>query len=313
VNSNDIALPAPSRIGQATAVEQSRAVAEVQAAIVVAQQCPRIGDVAVAAMRETCKQKALADRAFYRYPRADQTVTGASIHLARELVRCWGNVQYGVNEMRRDDDGGQSEMQAWAWDVQTNTRCSAVFIVPHKRDTKTGVKQLTDLRDVYENNANNGARRLRECIFSVLPAWFVEEAKALCMSALKEDTSDRPLAQRIADAVRVFGDRGVSADQMEQKLGRASGKWTEHDLAQLRVILASLDRGEVTISEEFPPKRVSVEELTAPAVETESEPPDPVDPPEASEDQADVRPIETRKPDWPEAAKPGSGGRKGES
>jgi hypothetical protein len=149
----------PGRLGQGTAVEQSRAVAEVQAAIVVAQQCPRNIQGALAEMRTSCQQLFLAEKAFYRFPRGGQTVSGPSVHLARELARTWGNVQYGLVEMRRDDEFGQSEMQAFAWDVEKNSRNSSTFIVPHFRDTKQGPKKLTDTRDIYEINTNNGSWR----------------------------------------------------------------------------------------------------------------------------------------------------------
>lgn len=251
-------------IGQATAVEQARAVAEVQAAVVVAQQVPRDLTAAVTAMRESCQQPGLADRAFFRFPRAGQTVSGPSVHLARELARCWGNVQYGIRELRRDDEGGYSEMQAWAWDVQTNTRSEQVFVVPHRRDTKDGIKPIVDLRDVYENNANQGARRLREAIFSILPAWFTEEAKDRCQQTLK-DGGGKSLAQQTADMVRAFDEFGVSADRLEQRVGRPRAKWTEHDLATLRVIGASLRQGTVTVEDEFPAERVTLAEIPAPA------------------------------------------------
>lgn len=254
-------VAAPTRVGQATAVEQSRAVAEVQAAIVVAQQCPRNLVTAIAQMEESCKQKALAERAFYRFPRAGGAVSGASVHLARELARCFGNIQYGIAELRRDDELGQSEVQAYAWDVQNNTRATTVFVVPHKRDTTNGVKALTDMRDIYENNANNGSRRLREMIFSVLPAWFVEQAKELCTRTLSADTSGKPLPQRCAEAVAMFAGIGVTEDQLAQKLDRPSGQWTEHDLAQLGVIFRSLQRGEISKDEEFAPRRVTADEI----------------------------------------------------
>jgi len=251
---------APARIGQGTAVEQSRAAAEVQAAVVVAQQCPRNIQQAVAQMRESCNQMFLAERAFYRYPKGGQTITGASVHLARELARCWGNVQYGLVEMRRDDDYGQSEMQAFAWDVQTNSRNSSTFIVPHRRDTKNGPQAVTDMRDIYELNTNNGARRVREAIFAILPPWFVEEAKELCNATLRNG-GGKPLAQRVADAIKTFEGIGITADRIENRLERPSGKWTEHDVAQLIVIYKSVQRGEVTAEDEFPAARVSADEL----------------------------------------------------
>ncbi|MFH8752990.1 hypothetical protein ACH4GK_17655 [Streptomyces rimosus] len=253
---------APARIGQGTAVEQSRAVAEVQAAIVVAQQCPRNIQAAIDEMRESCKQKYLAERAFFRFPRAGTTVSGPSVHLARELARCWGNVQYGLVEMRRDDEFAQSEMQAFAWDVEKNSRNSSTFIVPHLRDTKDyGPVPLKELRDIYENNANNGARRVREAIFAILPPWFVEEAKALCEQTLR-DGGGKSLNVRVADAIRAFEGIGVTSDRIETKLGRSSAKWTEHDVAQLQVIFQSLQRGEVTAEDEFPAPRVTADEIT---------------------------------------------------
>lgn len=251
----------PTRIGQGTAVEQSRAEAEVKAAVVVAQQCPRDIQAAVTEMRQSCQQTGLAERAFFRYSRGGSTVTGASVHLARDLARCWGNIQYGLVELRRDDEYGQSEMQAFAWDVQTNSRNSSTFIVPHSRDTKSGRKELKDLRDIYENNANNGARRVREAIFAILPPWFVEEAKELCNRTLR-DGGGKPLPQRVADAIKAFEGMGVTEDRIVAKLGRPSGKWTEHDVAQLIVTYKSVQRGEVTADEEFPAPRITAEELT---------------------------------------------------
>jgi hypothetical protein len=247
-------------IGQATAVEQARAVAEVQGAIVVAQQCPRSTALAVQQMRESCAQAGLAERAFFRYSRGGGQITGPSVHLARELARCWGNMQYGIAELRRDDQRGESEMIAFAWDVQTNTRATTTFIVKHGRDTKQGVKALTDMRDIYENNANNGARRLREQIFAILPKWFTEEAQDRCRAAL-ESGGDKPLATRIVDVVRAFESLGVSVDQLERKLGRDQSKWNGTDVAALTVIGKSIKNGESRVEDEFPDDKVTIDDL----------------------------------------------------
>jgi hypothetical protein len=244
-------------MGQATAVEQARAVAEVQARVVVAQQCPRSTESAVKAMREACAQMHLAERAFYAYPRGKDdngktiTVSGPSVHLARELARVWGNCEYSVNELRRDDKAGQSEMLAYAWDLETNTRNSAVFIVPHFRDRKGGPVQLTEMRDVYENNANNGARRVREAIFNVLPVWFTEEAKDLCAKTLAGG-GGKPMPQRRADAIDAFEKIGVRIGQLEDRLGAKAADWTPQDIAQLHILITSIRRNEVRKEEAFP-------------------------------------------------------------
>jgi hypothetical protein len=279
--------PAPGRIGQGTAVEQSRAVAEVQAAVFVAQQYPRNVTSAIAEMQQACGNKRLADKAFYSYPKGKQTVTGASVFLARELARIWCNMQHGLIEMRRDDEYGESEMQAFAWDVEKNSRVSSTFIVPHKRDKKGGPEKLTELRDIYENNANNGARRVREAIFAVLPGWFVEDAIDACRKTLR-DGGGVPLPTRIAQAVKAFEGIGVIVDRIETKLGRPSTKWTDHDVAELQILFRSIDRREVTVDDAFPQPRVTVDEITRA--------PDAPLPPAASGPGS-----------WPEGTRPGSG------
>jgi hypothetical protein len=143
-------------------------------------------------------------------------------------------------------------MQAFAWDVEKNSRNSSTFIVPHFRDTKQGPKKLTDTRDIYEINTNNGARRVREAIFAILPPWFVEEAKQICMQTLKNGGGEKPLPQQIADAIGRFSDElGVSEQRITAKYGPTSA-WTTHEVAQMRIIYRSLKNGEVTVEEEFP-------------------------------------------------------------
>lgn len=253
----------PRAASQGTVVEQSRAVAEVAAMVRIAQDQPRNIARATAAMREACSQHALATKAFFRFPRAGSTVEGPSVHLARELARVWGNLTYGVTELSRDDDKGVSEMLAYAWDVETNTRMAHIFIQPHERDTRQGRKRLTDLRDIYESNSNAGARRVREAIFGVLPAWFVEEAQRIAAESLAAGDGTKPLGQRVADAIRAFEGIGVTVDRIEAKFGgRKSDAWTEHDVAALGTIFQSIQRGEITVEDEFPAKRATADEIT---------------------------------------------------
>lgn len=247
-------------VTQTTAVEQSRAIAEVQAAVVVAQQCPRDLGRAEAEMLAACSRLALAERAIYRVTNRGE---GPSVHLARELARVYGNVQFGVHELRRDDEAGVSEIQAFAWDVQANVRSTRTFQVPHQR-MKGGKRQaLVDLTDVYLNNQNVGSRAVRECIFTVLPTWFVEAAEARCRQTLR-DGDGKPLAERIADAVAAFENtHGIRLAQLEDKLGRKRGQWDAGNVASLGVLFQSLQRGDVTIEEEFPTVRVTAADLDA--------------------------------------------------
>lgn len=247
---------------QATAVEQARAVAEVAAAVRVAQDFPRDIDKARAQMVQACNTLALAERAFYSVPNRG---SGPSVHLARELARCWGNVQHGTVELRRDDHGGESEMQSFAWDVENNSRSVRSFINPHVRMKGKQRQALTDTNDIINNNNNAGARAVRETIFNVLPVWFVEEAKALCEATLKRGNGE-PLADRIAKAVTTFARIDVTPEQLEARLTRTRDRWDEQDVASLIVLWQSLSAGETTKADEFPETArpgVTADEITA--------------------------------------------------
>jgi hypothetical protein len=239
---------AAMQVTQATAVEQHRAAMEVQAAVVVAQNVPRDMARAEAEMLDACRRSTMAERAFYSVPKRGR---GPSVHLARELARIWGNLQYGVHELRRDDDAGMSEVQAFAWDVQTNARSTRTFQVPHQRMRDGKRVPLVDLGDVYLNNQNIGARAVRECIFSVLPMWFTEAAQNACNETIRNGEG-KPLAERIKQMVDTFGKAGVKVGALEQRIGKKRGQWDAGDVATFSVIFTSLQRGETTVGEEFP-------------------------------------------------------------
>ncbi len=259
---NSAAPALPGWVSQSTAVEQARAVAEVQAAVVVAQQCPRNMRRAWDEMRLACSRLSLAERAFYSVPNRG---TGPSVHLARELARIWGNLDYGVRELRRDDVRSESEVQAFAWDQETNVRSSRSLIIPHARMKGKNRQPLTDLADIYLNNQNVGARAVRECLFTVLPADFVGEAQDLCRETINKGDG-KPLNQRIDDMLAAFAGIGVKTPQIETRLGRKRGHWSASDVADLRVVFQSIKRSETTIDQEFPPPPVTEAEIAATTV-----------------------------------------------
>jgi hypothetical protein len=251
-------MPALGAATQATAVEQARAVAEVAAAVQVAQQNPRDMRRAWAEMEAACKRTGLAKRAFYS---VQNRGSGPSVHLARELARIWGNLDYGVHELHRDDVRGMSEVRAFAWDQETNVRSSRTLQVPHQRMVKGDRKPLTDLGDVYLNNQNIGARAVRESIFTVLPADFVAEAQEICRATL-EKGDGKPLPDRITNMVAGFKELGVTVARIEARVGKKRGQWTAADVVELGVVYGSIQRGEARADDEFP-SLVTKDEIAA--------------------------------------------------
>ncbi|WP_074354664.1 hypothetical protein, partial [Mycobacteroides abscessus] len=255
--------PAPrTAISQATSVEQSRAVAEVQSAVIVAQQIPRDMRRAEAEMRDACGRMTMAEQAFYQVKNRG---TGPSVHLMRELARVWGNVQYGVNELHRDDNRAESEVLAWAWDVQTNTRATRTFIVPHARMKQGRRQELTDLGDITNNNNNAGARAVRECISAILPKWFTEEAQNICKNTI-ENGEGVPLPKRVEIMLGKFREIGITEAQLETKIGKKRGAWDAGDVAQMGITYTSITRDGYDKAEMFPPVAgVTTDEIKAKA------------------------------------------------
>lgn len=240
-------------INQGTvAVESHRAIAEAQGKLVIAKRFPRDEFQAFADMKKACQRPGLASKAFYSYPRGGETISGPTIRLAEELARCWRNIEYGIKELSQDN--GKSEMQAFAWDLEANTMSVQNFTNPHAREVKskgqTTIKQLTSLRDIYENNANMAGRRLRARILAVLPADFVEEAIAECKKTLA-GKNDTPLADRVRNMIVQFEKLGVSREMIEKRLKRSVDTMNATDLTDYVGIFNSLKDGQTKISDWF--------------------------------------------------------------
>lgn len=241
-------LPTES-INQGTvAIESSRAVAEAQGKLLIAKKFPRNETEAFAKAIQSCQRPGLASKAFYSYPRGKETVTGVTIRFAEELARCYGNLDYGIKEL--SNSNGQSEMQAYCWDLETNTMSLQNFTNKHIRESKYGNTELKSQRDIYELNANMGARRLRSRILAILPPDLVEECIQECRRTLAGDNST-PIIDRINKMVVAFQKIGVSKEQLEKRLNHTVESVTEEELVELTGIYNGIRTKETKVSEWF--------------------------------------------------------------
>ena len=219
----------------------TRQAQEVQAAMVIAKRFPRDEVEAFNRILKSCQRKTLAEQSMYEYPRGGQKVTGPSIRLAEALAQNWGNLDYGIVELEQNN--GESQVMAYAWDLETNTRQSKIFSVPHIRATKHGNKTLTDPRDIYEMVANQGARRLRACILGVIPGDVIDSAVDQCQLTLK-GANPEPLIDRVRKMVKTFEDKfSVTKEMLEEYIGCNSDAFSENDFMRLRNIYGSLKDG----------------------------------------------------------------------
>jgi hypothetical protein len=220
-------------------IEKSRAVTEAMGKLYLAKQFPRDEANAFVKLMQSCSRKSMADEAEYAYPRGKETVTGPSIRLAEEMARVWGNIEYGIREL--SDDEESTEMEAYAWDLETNLVTTQKFKVKKERSTKSGTYKLTDQRDVYEQNANLGSRRLRARILAILPPDLKDAALNQCKQTLKP--SKDALPTRVKEMVAAFAKLKVTDVMIEQKQGKKIAEFTPEDIAAIIPIFNSIKDG----------------------------------------------------------------------
>ena len=234
-----VAKPATPALTAQAHTDQQRAIAEVQAAMVIARANPRDPITAMDRIINACTRPTLAERALYSYSRGGTDITGPSIRLAEAIAQQWGNMQFGIREL--DQNSAMSTVQAFAWDVETNTRREVTFQVPLVRHTKKGAYRLEDPRDIYEMVANQGARRLRACILAVIPGDVIETAVNQCEATLhaKADTSPESVQKMLA----AFSEFGVTKEQIETRIQRRIDAIQPAQIVALKKVYVSLRDG----------------------------------------------------------------------
>lgn len=229
----------PQQGGALMEVESNRAVAEVQAMVLMAKRFPRDQKTATDRIMIECQRPSLAEHAIYSYARGGSSITGPSIRTAEMLARNWGNIDAGIKELSRS--AGQSEMMAYCIDLETNYKQSRVFTVLHVRETKKGSYALSESRDIAETLQNQAARRLRGVILACIPGDIVDMAVSQCEKTLKATADTSPEAlKKLMDAFAVFG---VTKDQLEKRIQRRLDTITPAQLISLRNIYNSLKDG----------------------------------------------------------------------
>lgn len=243
-----------------TEAVSTRETAQIQAQMVIAQKCKRNELAAIERIMNDCRRPGLAEKAVYTYARGGNDISGPSIHLAKAIAKRWGNMMSGIVEL--EQRRGESVCEAYALDLETNYKESKIFTVPHIRYTKKGTVKLEDPRDIYELVANNGSRRERACILSVIPGDIVEDAVEECIKTMKTHADTSP--ENVKKMLDMFREKyGVTKTQIEKRIQRRIDAITPAQMVNLRNIYNSLKDG-MSIPEEWFEPETAPETTAAP-------------------------------------------------
>ena len=223
-------------------------VARVQAQLVYAASRPRDEQRAVDRMLTAFQRPSLASKALYQYARGGSEVSGLSIRAAEAMAMAWGNMDFGLRELEQKQ--GESTVEAYAWDLETNVRRAVTFRVPHYRDTRAGRKKLEDSRDIYELVANQGARRVRACILAVLPRDIQEAVETQVAETMKATFEITP--ESLKAWLEAFGRLGVTKAMLEARIQRRFDSITPAQMMGLANIFNSIKDGIARVEDFFP-------------------------------------------------------------
>ena len=261
-------VPAEMQMDAGTEIMKSEGQGEIQAAVILAKRFPRDEERAKASLLAACDLEEFAGGgdakkpgAYYSFPRGrtqDETtgewkpniVSGASVRMAREAARLWGNLRYGFFITHDDDDA--RGIVAWAWDLEKNLRTSGSDFfkkVIQRKEKGGGTIWITaDERELRELTFRKAAILIRNSILQLMPGYFIDQAVAVCKTTAAGGAKT-DLKDRIVMMQRAFKDIGVSGEALEKYLGKPVAKSTREDLADLRGIYESLRDGMISKEE----------------------------------------------------------------
>lgn len=193
----------------------------------------------------------------YSLPRGGKPITGPSVHLAKILVQCWGNMRVEAKVMSVDDKTLTS--QAVAFDLENNVAIK----VEVKRSIMTKNGRMNDDMIVVTGNAANSIA-LRNAVLSVIPRSIVDKVHNEAKSKIIGDVSDK--TKMLAKRKQVFDGLKDTYSLTEKEILAAIGKAavdhvTPDDLVTLIGIGTAIKDGDTTVEYAFKGQKDSKTEL----------------------------------------------------
>jgi hypothetical protein len=203
----------------------------------------------------------------YSVPRGGKTITGPSVHLAKILSQCWGNLRIEAKVVSIEDKTLTS--QAVAFDLENNLAIK----VEVKRSIMTKSGRMNDDMIVVTGNAGNSIA-LRNAVLSVIPRSIVDKVQGEAKKVLIGDVSSS--AKLLARRKQVFDALKDTYNLKESEILSAIGKAaidhvTADDLVTLIGIGTAIKDGDTTVDYAFKGIRDSQKEPKPTPAEKESE------------------------------------------
>lgn len=201
----------------------------------------------------------IAKECNYSVPRGGKKISGPSVHLAKMLAQCWGNLRIDAKVV--DIDQARVTSEAVCWDLESNL---AIKVQIKRSITgKTG-RFSEDMITVTGNAANSIA--LRNAVLSVIPKGIVDKAYNAAKQTITGDISDKN--KLIAKRVEVFSGLrdafNVTDKEILFAIGKASIDFVDgDDIVTLYGVGQAIRDGDTTVEQVFKGEKTQEQAITA--------------------------------------------------
>jgi hypothetical protein len=242
-DSEEIIIATPTEV----IYQQDKAAIDVQ--ITTAKAYPR--NIARAKKNATdivTMDQETAQTCTYSVPRGGKAITGPSVHLAKILAQCWGNLRVDAKVV--DISQSQITSEAVCFDLENNIAIKTQ--VKRSILDKQGRRFKEDMITVTGNAANSIA--MRNAILSVIPRPVVDSVYKAAQSTITGDVSDdtkrKKKARQVVD--KLMGTFNVTEAEVLSSVGKASIDFVDaDDIATLVGIGTALKDGDTTVDLAF--------------------------------------------------------------
>ena len=186
-----------------------------------------------------CQNRDFSETAFFSIPRGGRDIEGPSIRLAEAAATAMGNLNFGIDTSLEDDQS--TRFTAYALDLEKNTSVVRSFIRKHEKKIGKKIVKINDPSQIYEVIAADATKRLRACLFAIIPRYLIDKAEEACRLTLKR--SEPTKQETIQRILMAFEEYNVSKNDIETKIGKQLEEVTADDVVLLRGSLNAIKQG----------------------------------------------------------------------
>jgi hypothetical protein len=252
---------APAETGAVAGALMMREKSEVETRAILARKFPRDEIACFNRVIKSFSRPAMAETAEYSFKRGKGNVTGPSVETAREIKRCFGNIESGIRIVSMSAE--LVHIRGYAHDLESNNYEEAEDMfrpLIQRKQADDSTRWVTpDERDLRELINRRGSICERNAILRVLPPDVVDSALETAIETLRKKNAGELKADRddtLRKLAREFDKIGVTVAMLERRLGHELGIASVDELIELRGIGKAILEGQGKREEffEFEPR-----------------------------------------------------------